>query len=127
MVKRGKFNIAPKRDRTLRGEVFDSKTELDFFKHLEFLKRATLPSERVVDIQKQVKYPLVVNNFKVCDYILDFMVTYADGSIYHYDVKGYTRGATYAVFRLKAKLMQAVYDIKVVEVKKSGSSWTYKF
>jgi hypothetical protein len=55
------------------------------------------------------------------------MVTYADGSIYHYDVKGYTRGATYAVFRLKAKLMQAVYEIKVVEVKKSGSSWTYKF
>lgn len=70
-----------------------------------------MTSERVLDYKTQVKYPIEVNGFKICTYILDFMVQYCDGRIEHVDVKGYIT----PIYRIKKKLVEAMYGITIIE------------
>jgi hypothetical protein len=35
--------------------------------------------DRVDSWERQIKFPLVVNGIKICDYVVDFLVRYADG------------------------------------------------
>lgn len=53
-----------------------------------------------------------MNGKKICKYIADFRVTYADGRIEVVDVKGVRTG----VYRLKKKLVEAQYGIIIIEV-----------
>jgi hypothetical protein len=112
--RRGKYNVAPKAQRTYKGKVYDSKLEKEYRGKLELLKKATTEKNRVVDIQEQVPYEFVINGTKVCTYLLDFKVTYADGRIEHIDVKGILTD----VYRIKRKLLLACYGIKIKEIKK---------
>lgn len=121
-MRRGKYNIAPKSKRTYKGEVYDSKAEMEYLKHLELMKKATPPSERVVSIDKQVKFPIEVEGMKICTYILDYKVTYADGSVKHIDVKGVVT----PIYRLKKKLVKAVYGIDIIEITKDKKGWKEK-
>lgn len=95
-----------------KGTLFDSKKEAHRAYELDLLKRAG----DIKKIEYQVPYPCIVNGKKVCTYVLDFRVTYADGHIEHEDVKGYKKGATYAVFRVKKKLVEALFDIEILEI-----------
>ena len=112
--RRGKYNVAPKAQRMYKGKVYDSKLEKEYRGKLELLKKATTEKNRVVDIQEQVPYEFVINGTKVCTYLLDFKVTYADGRIEHIDVKGILTD----VYRIKRKLLLACYGIKIKEIKK---------
>ncbi len=113
-MRKNKYGVAKKEDRTLDGVVYDSKLEMNYLKHLELLKHAEKDSERIVFIQEQVKYEIKVNNIKICTYLLDFKIIYASGRIEYVDCKGVRT----AVYSLKAKLMLAVHGIKIKEVKK---------
>jgi hypothetical protein len=96
--------------------TFDSKKEYAYFKRLMIQKKAVNTSDRVTDIQTQVRYDIDVAGKRICFYKLDFKVRYADGRVEHVDVKGLKKGASYQVFRLKKKLVEAIYDILIIEV-----------
>ena len=81
---------------------------------MDMLKK-TSGSDKVVKIEKQVRYDVIVNDEKICFYKLDFKVTYKD-RIEYIDVKGLRRGCAYQMFKLKKKLVEALYGIKITEV-----------
>jgi len=76
--------------------------------------KATKPSERVVQVKEQVPYELVIGSNKICKYLLDFEVIYADGRTEYVDVKGISTD----VYKIKKKLVEACYPIKIKEVKR---------
>lgn len=116
MIKKNKFKVAPKEQRTLNGKVYASKKEMTYAIKLNSLKKAKRKEDRVVSVEEQVKFSLDVNGCHICNYILDFKVYYGDGRIEHIDVKGYTKGTIYRLFKMKSKLMEAIYGIDVIEV-----------
>ena len=73
--------------------------------------------DRVESWERQFRIPLIVNNRKVCTYVCDFLVRYADGRKELVEVKGvWTPEA-----KLKRKLFEAVFlsdhpDIQYVVV-----------
>lgn len=94
------------------GRTFDSKLEADYAAELDRLRKATDPAERVVSVEYQVRFPILVNAVKICDYLADFVVTYGDGRTAVIDAKGIKTD----VYKLKRKLMKAVHDIDIEEV-----------
>jgi len=95
------------------GTVYDSKKEAMYRQQLDMLTGANIPDhERVALIEEQVRYPIVINDVKICSYVLDFKVTYGDGHVDHVDVKGMKT----QVYKLKKKMMLAVHGIEIVEV-----------
>lgn len=96
-------------------EIYDSKAEAVFARHLDVLKLAKDPKERVIYVQRQVKYPFYVKDKKIFDYILDFKVIYYDGSVKYFDVKGYKKGAAYQLFLIKKKCIEAQEGIVIIE------------
>lgn len=113
-MRRGKYNVSKKSARTLSGTTYMSKLEMMYRKHLNLLMKADNPKERVVSIVEQKSFEVVVNGTKICKYLLDFEVTYGDGRIEYVDVKGIATD----VYRIKKKLVEALYPIKIKEVKK---------
>lgn len=97
------------------GVVFQSMAEAQYAKNLDLLKIARRESDRVTSWKRQVKYPVIVNKIKICDYYLDFEILYADGRTEYVDVKGYQKGVAYALFTLKKKLVEALYGIRIIE------------
>jgi len=94
------------------GTKFDSAKEAKYARELDLLRKAQEASQRVVDWQGQVRYPLAINDAHICTYVLDFLVQYADGRQEHVDVKGVKT----SVYQIKKKMMKAVYDIDIIEV-----------
>ena len=64
-----------------KGITFDSIKECNYFKTLELQKKATKIADRVINIELQPLFNIVVNDQKVCKYKADFKVTYADNRI----------------------------------------------
>ena len=114
-MKGNKYGVSSKADRTYKGVVYDSKLEMNYRRHLDLMTKATKPSEKVVSILEQVQYDITVSGKKICKYILDFEVEYADGRIEYVDVKGIKT----AIYSLKKKLVEALYpNTKIKEIKK---------
>lgn len=108
-VKRNKYNNI----RTAyKGQVFMSKKEAQYCRELDILKNARIPKHKVVSYETQVPFPIVVNNQKICNYLADFKVLYQDGRIEIVDVKGFRT----EIYKLKKKLVEAQYGIKIIEV-----------
>lgn len=97
------------------GRMYDSVKEAEYARMLDICRRETREKMRVVDWQPQIKFPLEVNGLHIADYILDFKVTYADGRVEYVDVKGGEATKT-AVYKLKKKLMKAIYNIELIEI-----------
>ncbi len=97
------------------GFLFDSKKEGLYYYQLLLLKKAEKESERVVKIELQPRYDIVVNKKKIGFYKADFKTTYADKRIEIVDVKGLKKGSAYQLFRLKKKLVEALYNIEIIE------------
>ena len=94
------------------GRTFDSRLEARYAQTLESLRAAKDPEERVENVEYQVRYPMVYNSIKICDYVCDFRVTYADGRVEVIDAKGVLTD----VYKLKRKMMRAFHGIEIVEV-----------
>lgn len=95
-----------------KGITYMSKKEAGYAQILDSLKRAKNDRDRVVSVEVQVPYQVVLNNTKICKYLADFKVLYADGHTEIVDVKG-VKTQTY---RLKKKLVEAQFGIKIIEV-----------
>lgn len=97
------------------GLKFDSKKEADYYVRLVLQQRARNESDRVEHIELQPKFDIIVNDVKIGFYKADFRVKYADGAEKIIDVKGLKQGSAYQLFRLKKKLVEALYNIVIIE------------
>lgn len=91
------------------GIKFDSALEARHYAKLKLLKRAG----EIRDFERQASYDLEVNGQKIATYRADFVVTMPDGSIQVQDTKGYPTPE----YKLKKKLMRAIYGIEIMEIK----------
>lgn len=106
----GKYGVADVQDRSTGGRKYDSKLEMKYRQHLDLLALAG----EVIRIEEQVPYELMVSGQKICVYVLDFRVTYKDGSKKWIDVKGMAT----SVYRIKKKLFEAIFNpITITEIK----------
>lgn len=99
---------------------YDSKREAGFAYRLNLLRNAADPGERVIDIKEQRRFELIPvqrgADGKVverkCEYVADFVVTYGDGRVVVYDVKGFKTPE----YKIKRKLLRYMHGIAIVEV-----------
>ena len=121
LVPSGKKGSKHRNVRTLyNGTYYDSKKESDYRQTLDFLTGSNIPAnERVEVIEEQVRYKMIVNDVKVCTYVLDFKVTYGDGRVEFVDVKPFdiktNKFRTTDVFKIKKRLMLACHGIDITE------------
>jgi hypothetical protein len=123
--RQGKYGVAPAAERTSRdGVVFDSKGELARWEELRLLERAGEVSE----LRRQVGYPLVVNGVNLGSYEADFVYVKMvplqwpeglkvprDARLLPTTIVEDFKGFRTPVYRLKAKLMLAIYGIQIHE------------
>lgn len=95
------------------GITFDSKKEAEYYQKLKTLEKAGI----VEHLQLQPRFNIRVND-KFCGfYKADFMfIEYDDNGRSReriVDVKGMKKGAAWSMFRLKKKLVEALYGIEI--------------
>jgi hypothetical protein len=106
-AKRSKYGNKPaEKD----GIVFHSIAEKDRYEELCLLQAGGV----IHGLATQPWYPIVVNDVRIGAYIGDFQY-WEDGQLILEDVKG---GPSTAVYRLKKKLVEALYGVKIREVRK---------
>jgi hypothetical protein len=99
-----------KQARTLDGIVFHSKKECDRYAELKLLQAARII--RGLELQKE--YPLIVNDMTIGTYVADFVYWHnEEQQVIVEDVK--SPGTQTPVYRLKAKLVSALYGIRILE------------
>ena len=86
------------------GITFPSKAEARRYGELQMLG--------VRDLELQPKFPVVINGAKICTYIADFAYLEINGDAVIEDVKGMKT----PVYRLKKKLVEALYGITITEI-----------
>lgn len=92
------------------GHKYHSKKEAAYAQELDW----KVKMKEVVKWERQVAMQINFAGIKVTTYICDFVVTYHD-RVEYVDVKGYKKGAAYDIFRIKKKLVLAVYGIEIIE------------
>lgn len=91
------------------GIRFDSRREAERYSVLRLLVK----SGEISNLELQVKYPIEVNGQHICTYIADFR--YFDCLKREWITED-AKGMKTPVYRLKKKLVKAVYDVEIVEV-----------
>lgn len=101
---------------TVHGITFDSKWESERYLYLKSLEKAG----RIKDLELQPRYNILVNDQKICAYVADFKYNKesADG-IWEHIVED-AKGVETPEFKLKKKLMKAVFDIEIYLSKKNS-------
>jgi len=93
------------------GVAFDSAAEARRYQELKLLERA----EQITGLKMQMKYPLDVNGIHICNFFVDFEYydRRTDRTVIE-DVK--SKPTMTPVYRLKKKLLKAIYGIDIREV-----------
>lgn len=91
----------------VNGITFDSKKEADRYRDLKLLVAAG----QIGGLQLQPVFPIVVNGVKICEYRADFSYQDAGGATVVEDCKGMRT----PVYKLKKKLVEAQYGIRILE------------
>jgi len=102
--KRSKYGAKPKE---VDGIKFHSTWEADRYSELKTLVRIG----EIENLCLQVKYELHVNEELICNYIADFVYVDGNGERIVEDAKGVKTPE----YKLKKKLMKAIYDIDIYE------------
>ena len=89
---------------TYNNYQYDSKFEAGYAVELDLKQKA----KEITRWERQVKIPLIVNNFHICNYYIDFIVYYPNGLIEYVECKGYAM----EVWKLKWKIFEALYSEK---------------
>lgn len=116
LLKKPKRNKFGAKKTVYNGQAYDSTKEANRRRELDLLQHAPEPTRRVVRVETQVRFALDVGGVHICDYIVDFVVYYADSHVEYEDVKGYKKGAAYRTFKHKQALMLACHGITVKEI-----------
>jgi hypothetical protein len=90
------------------GFIFASKAEARRYSELALFEK----SGEIFSLELQPKFPLVVNGEKIGTYIADFRYETKTGDIVIEDVKGMKT----PVYKLKKKLVHALYGVEIVEI-----------
>tara|TARA_Y100000593_G_C4313522_1_gene339626 strand:- start:1368 stop:1739 length:372 start_codon:yes stop_codon:yes gene_type:complete len=111
----GKSNKFRAKKTSFMGFTFDSKWEAERYGQLVQLERIG----EITGLNRQIRYDIIVNEQQICKYIADF-------SYYEKDENGQTKfvvedakGIETTEFRLKKKLMKAIYGIEILVTKKN--------
>jgi hypothetical protein len=88
------------------GIKFASKAERGRYMDLRLMERAG----EIEELRMQVRFPLIVNDLLICDYLADFQYQAAGGLIVE-DVKGYKTRE----YMMKKKLMLAIHGVEIKE------------
>lgn len=100
-AKQNKYN---NRTHEYNGRVYHSIKEAGYAQELDLRQKAG----DIKSWEPQFKVSLDVNGKHICNYIVDFKLTYPDDSIELVEVKGYAT----EVWRLKMKLLEATYLVE---------------
>lgn len=92
------------------GITFASKKEAEYY---QYFKKLLLDGV-IKDLKLQEKFVCTVKGVKICTYIADFTCRDGHGKYRVFDVKGVQT----PVFRLKKKLVEALYPDIVIELVK---------
>ena len=92
--------------------TFDSAKEAKRWGELQFMVKAG----KIRNLERQVRFPIVVNAVKVCTYIADHVYDEMAARVVE-DVK--SPATRTDVYRLKVKLLEALHGIQVTEVLRS--------
>jgi hypothetical protein len=100
------------------GITFDSQKEANYYSQLLLQKNCKDPMHRVLSIELQPRFTYEIHyhaNGEVFKrkafYRADFRVTYGDGCVEVVDVKGFRT----AVYKQKKKIIEALYNLKIIE------------
>ena len=99
------------------GIKFDSKWEAERYGQLYAMEKAGA----IKDLQRQVKYNIQVNDQKICQYVADFV--YQDMGLdgeSPQEIVEDAKGVETPEFKIKKKLMKAVFGIEIKITKKSS-------
>lgn len=107
-ARNSKFGGIP--TQTSDGRKFDSHVEAAYYNRCLILKQAG----EILHIELKVMYELTVNGYFICNYELDFRVTYADGRIEYVDTK--SKETLTPLYKMKKALMKAIHGIDLIEV-----------
>lgn len=92
------------------GAVHDSRKEYRRWCELELRERAG----EIRSLRRQVPYALVVNGVLVCSYVADFVFVEGEATVLEDSKSPVTRKL--AAYRIKRKLVQAIYGYEIREV-----------
>lgn len=96
------------------GKRFASKREAAAYVKLKALEA----SGKIFNLRCQVRYPLSVNGMLVATYIADFCWREVDGfgNPVGNEVVADAKGMRTPIYKLKKKLVRAIYGIEIVEL-----------
>ena len=72
----------------------------------------------IKDLERQIKYDIVVNGEKICKYVADFRYNQIEEDGSQKEIVEDAKGVETADFKLKKKLMKAVHGIEIKLSKK---------
>jgi hypothetical protein len=110
--------IRPSKYRNVKTTVdnitFASKAEARRWMELNLLQQANL----ITGLRRQVAYRLTVNDHDICKYVVDFQYfdLERDRALVVEDVKGQET----ETYKLKRKLMKALWGIEIKEIRYGG-------
>lgn len=93
-----KFNNTPTE---YNGVIYHSKAEADYAADLDWMIKGGL----IIEWDRQIVVPLIVNGVHICKYIIDFKIVENDETVRLVELKGYQSEA----WKLKNKLFQATF------------------
>lgn len=107
-MRHNKYNA---RQTRVDGIKFPSRKQANRYQELQLMVKAG----EITNLELEKTIPLVVNGHLICKYRCDFVYTklpyHPVESIIWEDVKGYTTNE----YRIKKKLMKAIYNIDILE------------
>jgi len=107
--RRSKYRAVPT---VVDGIRFHSKREAERYGFLKTLQQQGI----IQDLELQPKYKLTVNGVLICTYFADFAYETWDDNAYPMTRVEDVKGVKTPAYRIKKKLMKAVYGIEIQEV-----------
>ena len=98
------------------GMKFDSKWEAERYGQLYLMQERG----EIEDLQRQVRYNIVINDQKICAYIADYTYLEPNEDGEKVLIVEDAKGVETDIFRLKKKMMLAVLGIDIRISKKNG-------
>ncbi len=112
----GKYNKYNAKKTEFMGYKFDSKWEAERYGQLASMQMAGI----IENLERQVKFDIIVNDCKICKYIADFVYILIQENGKKEKIVEDAKGVQTSDFKLKKKLMKAVFDIEIKISKKSS-------
>ena len=109
-----KYNKYGAQKTKFMGYTFDSRWEAERWGELTAMERGG----SIKDLERQVKYDIVVNGEKICKYVADFRYNQIEEDGSQKEIVEDAKGVETADFKLKKKLMKAVHGIEIKLSKK---------